>query len=462
MKKHTIRPILGGTLALLAQCSPLRDRTFVPASSDVSWQAAAQLPARNTESSLSRWWEHFGDARLNRMILEGFNANPDLAAAWQNVAESAALRRASEASLFPRLDATAGADRSVIRRDAGADSQGTTYTGRIEASWEADWFGKNRSLVAAASADTAAAAELWHAAKVSLSSDIALAWWTFWVHEARKSVLQRIIATRQEASELANWRRQAGQADALESAQATASLEQARSGLASLSQSSAASRHLLAKLTGKPPTAAIPAPSGSSLPTPPASLAVRIPADLIRQRPDLREATWRWVAAAARSQSARAEALPTLRLTGTLGTSALGSGKLFSPDQVAGDLIAGLAGPIFDAGRIRAQIAANDAATRRELERYRATLLNALSEVEDASAACKHTRLKIASLETSAKAAREAAELAMQRYRAGVTDLTAVLDTQRVLLESEDALISTQGDLLNAHVRLFKAVGGGW
>jgi outer membrane protein TolC len=198
------------------------------------------------------------------------------------------------------------------------------------------------------------------------------------------------------------------------------------------------------------------------VPVPGRQLAIGIPADTIRQRPDVRAAGYGWIAAIANTRSAEAEKLPSLRLSGSLGVDTLRSSKLFNPESAAAGIIAGISGPIFDAGRIRANIAAQGEAEQQALLSYESTILTALSEVEDALIACRRTEERLASIEKAASAGREASKLATQRYRTGVIDFLTVLDAQRNDLAQEESLINVRADRAAAHIQLYKALGGGW
>jgi outer membrane protein TolC len=164
----------------------------------------------------------------------------------------------------------------------------------------------------------------------------------------------------------------------------------------------------------------------------------------------------------ANTRSAEAERFPSLGLSGSLGVNALSAGKLFDPQTASAGIIAGLTGPIFDAGRIRANIEAQGAVEEQAMQTYRSAILTALSEVEDSLIACRRGSERLGTLEKATAAAREAAELAQQRYEAGVTDLLTVLDSQRTLLGLEDSLLTVRADVTIAYIQLYKALGGGW
>jgi outer membrane protein TolC len=137
-------------------------------------------------------------------------------------------------------------------------------------------------------------------------------------------------------------------------------------------------------------------------------------------------------------------------------------GKLLNPETASAGIIAGLSGPIFDAGRIRANIDAQNAIKEQTFQAYRSTILTALSEVEDSLIACRRTTERLVILEKATAAAREAAELAQQRYQVGVADISTVLDAQRSLLGLEGSLFNVRANRAIAYIQLYKALGGGW
>lgn len=427
------------------------------------WKQAGGFPVASAGKDLTRWWRQFQDPTLSRIIADALKNSPDVAVASARIREARARRNSEAASLLPSLNGSTGASSTASKRD-GFDSSETNFTAGLNASWEADLFGKRRSSLEAAAAQVGASEENFHSVQAALASEIAIAYTQLRVDEAALDVLRRTVKTRGETSRLAGWRTQSGEADALESSQALSSLEQARAGIPALEQSTAQARNALSLLAGRTPGSLDGqlAAGRKSIPNPPRSLAVGIPADTLRQRPDVRTAGYQLLAAAATSRAVSAERFPTLNLNGSLGLNALSSGKLFDPQAASAGIIAGLTGPIFDAGRIHAAIDAQNAVEEQAYQNYRATVLTALSEVEDALIACRRTGERLEILEKAAAAAREASNLAQQRYEAGVTDILTVLETQRTLLGLEDSLFNIRASRAIAYIQLYKALGGGW
>lgn len=428
-----------------------------------AWINGAGFPVASPQKDLARWWAKFDDPQMSSLISAGLAGSPDIAAATARVREARARRDEATAQLMPSLG---GSVRGLGEADRVDDAWSSGSSGRVslDASWEVDWFGKNRKLAKSAAATFAATEENLRSVQASLAAEIAIAYTRLRIDETRLSVLRDIVASREETARLASWRQQAGEADSLESSQASASLEQARAAIPTLEQSIAQRRNQLALLCGREPGAfdASLATGRGRVPQPSSSLAIGIPADTIRQRPDVREFGWKVSAAIAELDASKARRYPSLNLSGSLGINSLAAEKIFRPESTVADLIVGITGPIFDAGRIRADIEARDAALDRSLQDYRGSVLTALSEVEDALIACRRGGERLATLEKAVASAREAAGLAKQRYEAGVTDLLTVLDAQRTLLGLEDNLLASRAEHITAYIELYKALGGGW
>lgn len=263
--------------------------------------------------------------------------------------------------------------------------------------------------------------------------------------------------------QITDWRLQAGLVSSLEAEQARAAAEQTRAQLPSLQIAREQARHALAVLTGQPPSAlngVLAAPG--ALPEAPRDLAVAIPVDALRQRPDVRAAEFQVSAAWARVAQADAARLPNFRLGGSLGLSALTLGALTNGASVVSSLLASVSLPIFDGGASVAQVRAQQAALDQARTGYEAAVLTALQEVEDALVALRGDRERLTRLQLAADAAANAALLARQRYGSGLVDFQTVLDTQRTQLSTQDSVASAAASVSTDHVRLYKALGGGW
>lgn len=443
---------------LLAGCASLT-APAVDAGAGVAtpaqWNAAAG--ARADAGSLADWWQRFGDAELSRLVADSLAANTDVASARAALRQARALRDVEQAQAGPRLDASGSAQRS---RSNGA-SAGNSFRAGFDASWEPDLFGGNRAGVAASEADLQASAASLGDVQVSVAAEVALAYLELRGSEARLAIARDNLASQQDTAQIAQWRVQAGLATSIESEQARASVEQTRAQIPSLQKAIAQSRHQLALLTGRT-VGELQLAASNEVPQPSGDLALAFPADTLRQRADVRAAEARVSAAAQRVVQADAARYPSFSLSGSLGLQALTLSGLTSGGAVASALLASVSLPVFDGGAAKAQTAAQRAAYDQARESHRSAVLVALKDVEDALVALQRDRERLATLQQAAEAAGNAALLARQRYGSGLVDFQTVLETQRSLLSAQDSVAASRVDVAADHVRLYKALGGGW
>lgn len=414
-------------------------------------------------AALARWWEKFHDPLLNRLITDALASSPDMRTALSRIEESRARCGVTRAGFFPAIDATStGRVRRTDNATAGAFNT-ESYAAGVNMSWEIDLSGRLRQNVRAASADLWQATENYHAAQVSLAAEVATTYTNLRATEAQLQVVQETLLTRGATLEIARWREKAGESSVLETQQAIATIEEARAALPSLQQSIEQARNQLALLAGKTPGSVnhlLGQPR--RIPRPAPLPALGIPADTLRQRPDVRAAEHGVEAAAARTNAAAAERYPTLALNGTLGVESIRSSNLFSPETTAASLLGSMSAPIFNAGRIRQNIKIQSEQERQALIAYESTVLRSLSEVENALIAVRRTQERLEILQKAVTAAAEAARLAQQRYESGEADILVVLDSQRTLLNLQLQQTNNAADRAQAHIQLYKALGGGW
>jgi NodT family efflux transporter outer membrane factor (OMF) lipoprotein len=446
-----------------ASCAMDSGTASKPMTVPPAWKNAGDFPVSSPSRDLSRWWGKFEDPALNRLISSALQDNPDISAATARIRESRARRDAEFAGLFPTLGGGVSTNSRSIDTDPGGRVSGTSYSANLDASWEADLFGRRRSAVQAAAANVGAAEENLNSVHAALAAEIASTYTSLRANEARLVVLRQNVTTREQTAQLATWRQQSGETDMLESTQARSSLESARAAIPSLEQAIAQGRNQLALLAGREPGALDPLLSGGNgIPSPPDRLAIGIPADVLRQRPDVRVAGYQVLAAAANTRAADAARYPSLNLSGSLGLNTVRARDFLNPETAAANLLTSLTSPIFDAGRIRAGIGAASAIEQQAIDNYRSTVLTALAETENALIACRRSAERLATLEKATRLARESDALARQRYEAGEIDFLEVLDSQRTLLSLEDSLLGTRTDRTTAYIRLYQALGGGW
>lgn len=428
-----------------------------------AWKNAGNFPVAAPHKDLSRWWNRFGDPTLNRLVGSALKDSPDISAATARIREARARRDSEFAGLFPTLNGGLGSNSRSTDIDPGPRVSGTSYSASLDASWEIDLFGRRRSAIQAAAANLGAANENLNSIHAALAAEVAATYTSLRANEARLRVLRDNVTTREQTAQLATWRQQAGEADSLEASQAQSSLETARAAIPALEQAISHNRNQLALLCGREP-GALDSLLGKprDIPHPPATLAIGIPADTLRQRPDVRVAGYQVLAAAATTRAAEAARYPSLSLSGSLGLNTINATDFLDPETAAANLASNLTSPIFDAGRIRANIESASAAEQQAVDNYRSVVLTALADTENALIACRRSAERLATLEKATVLARESDQLARQRYEAGEIDFLDVLDSQRTLLNLEDNLLSTRTDRTTAFIRLYQALGGGW
>jgi NodT family efflux transporter outer membrane factor (OMF) lipoprotein len=424
---------------------------------------ARPVARAETPGDLSQWWQRLNDPLLSGLIDEALQASPDLRTAQARLREARARRTVAAAGQYPNVTASGGASRSQSSEEVGSGETRNFFSAGFDASWELDVFGGVRRSVEAAEADLASSLASLEDTRVSLASEVALNYVEVRTRQILLGIARDNLASQSETLQLTEWRAQAGLVSSQDVEQARSNREQTRAQIPLLETSLAEAEHALDILLGKTPGtlhARLAAPR--ELPVLPDQIAVGIPADTLRQRPDVRAAERRLAAETARVGVAEAARYPSFNLSGSIGLEALTFGALGSSDAVASSLFAGIAGPLFDAGRLRAQVEIQDAVREQAQVAYEQTVLVALLDVENALVALVRNRERVEALASAVESVRNAAQLARQRYSAGLIDFQSVLDSERSVLLLEESLASARANGVQALIRLYKALGGGW
>jgi NodT family efflux transporter outer membrane factor (OMF) lipoprotein len=404
------------------------------------------------------WWQRFDDPLLSQLIRQALAANTSVRSAQAALQQARALRDVAGATLWPSVGGSASAG-----RNRSGDNTGNRFQLGLDASWELDIFGANRAAVRAADASAQASAATLAGVQVSLAAEVTLDYIALRSAQDRLGIAQANLSSQQETLQLTDWRFQAGLVTTLEAEQARASAEQTAAQIPDLQTSIAQSSHALSVLTGQAPNAlATTLAPIAPLPQVSGDWALAFPAETLRQRPDVRAAEFQVSAAAARVSQTDAARLPNFKLGGNLGLSALTLGALTDGASLVAGVLASLSMPVFDAGSSQAQLRAQEAAMDQASMAYQATVLTALTEVEDALVALEGDRVRLLRLQAAYQSADIAATLARQRYGSGLVDFQTVLETQRTRLSSQDSVAIARANVSADHVRLVKALGGGW
>ncbi len=461
-KQIVFYPLTQGMLwAALAGCSAVGPDYVKPTMAVPShWTYA---PPTTQREDLSKWWQNLHDPQLTTLVEAALKNSPDLHAAEAKLREARARRDLAGGSRFPTLSAALSGSRTKTGAATGSGTTANLFSAGFDATWEPDIFGAQRRALEAAQADLQASQADLHDVQVSLAAEVALNYVELRSYQARLGIAQDNLKTQQETLQITDWRQQAGLATTLDVEQARTNLEQTRATIPVLNTSRIAAENRLAILLGKPPAAlhdqlANPAP----LPSVPDQVAAGIPADTLRQRPDVRAAERNLAAATARIGEQTAALYPSFTLSGNLGWKAMTVGALGDTGTAAASLLGSVMQSLFDGGRIRSTIRIQTALQEQALVAYRKTVLTALEDVENALAAYADNRQRQAALRRAVQSARNAAQLARQRYESGLIDFQSVLDSERNQFSSEDNLTNAEAEGLTSLISLYKALGGGW
>lgn len=426
------------------------------------------LSSEQTDPNLlSTWWKSLNDEKLSSLIERAIVNNLDLQEALWRVQQSRALRGVEEAGLYPTLNTTGSAKWTRNSKQTADGKTSELYSAGFDAGWELDMFGGVRRSIEAADADLQASTENLRDVLVSLVSEVAINYVELRTYQAQIAAVESSIKSQTETYQITLWQHEAGLEDELATQQARYNLESARSQIPALHSNLEETMNRIAVLLGEQPGGVhSELEQVQPVPTLPESVAVGLPANMLRQRPDVRKAEDELIAQTARIGVATADLYPKLSLSGSIGIEALSLNRLSNNfSNPSNWTLQG--GPqaswnIFDAGAIRQNIKAQSALQQQALMQYESTILGALEEVENTLTAYANEQTRRTNLYEATQAAQKAALLAEKEYEAGLADFSDVLESQRTLLSFKNQLAESDGTMTSNLIRLYKALGGGW
>jgi len=464
--------LLLGTAALSA-CSAGPD--YRPKSaSELGVPGEWSVSAAPSTEDLTRWWRNFDDPVLGQLVEQAAAANLDLAQAVARLRQAREALVVSRSELFPSLGASSGYNRTEPIRGGGTTvtlPDGTVTTtgsgGRdnfslgLDASYQVDLFGGVRRSVESSRAQYERAGFDYATTLLSVESEVARNYVLARAYQAQVANARANLAIQDDNLEIAGFRVQAGLVSSLDVEQARASRAQTAASIPALEQQYNAAVSRIGVLTGQAPgalkaTLADPRP----IPTGPDSVGAGIPANVLRQRPDVRAAERSLAAATAEIGVARAQLLPALNISGGIDTGAANIGGLF--DTITGSLFAGLTQAIFNGGRLQAQVRSSRAAADGAFAGYRQSVLSALEDIENAIVALQSARQREREFAVAFDAANNSAILARSLYRSGLTDFTTLNTQEAALNSARNGLVQARADKATALIGLYVALGGGW
>ena len=470
-RSWALSAIMAACLGILGGCATAPDSKVpgptvqVPEKFDAGPQGAASTEAQ----VLQKWWEAMGDPVLNDLVEAGLKANSDIRVAVDRLQEVRAYQTVAESAMYPNVDLTFGIGRSNDHtRAPGLPSMDMPrLDGRmagIMAAWELDVLGGRRKDVEAVKEGVSAAQEGVYGAQMMVSSDIAQNYFEARGIEQRMALLQRGIKITQRTHAYAEGRYKAGQATQADVVRARSQVDYAESQMAPLRALLEVRLHRLAVLTNRVPQAVQslpPLPATSRLP---GSLPVRLPSEVLENRPDVRAAAFKLRSQAAQVGSARADLLPKFYLAFAAQDGRVDVDLPGIPDGNADIQAIGLGVrlPIFTAGRLRAKIRMQEARLDARAAEYERSILNALEDVENAYTGRQALDQREIRLAEAVRLTQKAAENLETAFVGGHGLLLPVLETQALSLQREDELVQTRTLKTVTTVQLYKALGGGW
>ena len=465
---HRISILACGCLLSLSACrvGPNYEPPVTAIPDRYAWTDPAQT---NPPAEPATWWRLFHDPVLNKLMARASVANFDLRIAAEQIVEYQAMYGVTSAERFPDINALASYSRE--RTPAGdlsipgfADpAANNDWVVGLDASWEIDLFGRIARAIEAAQGDLQAIIEDWRYAMVTVRAEVAITYIDIRTTQARLYALQANLRAQRLFVDLLQQQFEAGTTTEAAVSQAAATLASDEALLpgmtALLSQQTAA----LAVLLGITPGAMAEAlPTVGEIPVPPGEIAVGIPADLIRRRPDIRAAERTLAAATARIGEAKAELYPKLSLTGQFGFTSTSFSDLFNWSSRAYAAGPAVSWNLFNGGRFQSLIDRQESVTRQALLAYEQTVIEAIGEVESSLNAFVCAVQQRTDWNDAVAEAHQAYRLTRQQYEQGVTDLFSVITAQQNLLTAEDSLAQAQGLAAQSLVSVYRALGGGW
>jgi NodT family efflux transporter outer membrane factor (OMF) lipoprotein len=467
---YLLATVLSTTLPFAGCVMVGPDYVRPPAPTADVWIETPDPAVKREPADVSAWWAVFNDPVLNTLVETAYRQNPSLRAAGVRVLEAQARRGIAIGLLFPQQQDALGVyssnelsenranqSSSLLKRDFDDWQVG------FDATWELDVWGRFRRGIEAADAELLASVASYDDVLVSLIAEVARNYTLLRTLEERLAVAKANVEIQQRSFEIADAKFKGGTVTELDSAQAASLLHDTEAQIPGLEADIRQTQNTLCILLGLPPQDLQRLLGGPQvIPTVPAEVAVGIPADLLRRRPDVRRSERQLAAQSAQIGIAKADLFPSFALFGTISLASQDFDDLFKSGSLENFGGPSFRWAILNYGRIENNIRVQDARFQALIGDYENTVLQAQGEVENAIAAYLGAQRQVTFLTDSVGSAARAVELAEFQYREGAVDYTRVLNTQEFLVEEQDRLVVTRGSVALNLVALYKALGGGW
>ena len=468
-------PIFVAALALLAASCKVGPNYATPKSNVAShWQESPAITNRPYTTAEEYWWKNFDDPVLDQLIESAFRNNLSLQVAGVRILQARAQLNKAVGNLFPQQQDLSGAVSYARLHDGvanmipGIDQDYVSDQLLFAATWEIDFWGKFRRQIESERASYFGTIATYDDALVTLIADVASSYVNIRTLEERLRVARKNLELQRESLRIATAQFRAGETSERDVQQATTQTAQTESEIPHLEEALMQDKNGLAMLLGLTPGEIDQHLAGASrIPSTPSTVAVGIPRDLLRRRPDVRAAGLQAASKSALIGVAKATMYPSFSLAGEFGVTGNNEANnsladMFNWEGRALRAGAGFVFPIFNYGRLINQVRVQDAQFQEAVLQYQNTVLSAQREVEDGLAAFANEQRMVEALQRAAKAARRSTELAIIQYKGGQTDYTTVVSAEQNQLAVEDSLASNQGNVVLGIIAVYRALGGGW
>jgi NodT family efflux transporter outer membrane factor (OMF) lipoprotein len=467
---------------VLAGCTTVGPDFVQPkATLPLQWQQPDGGKYALTPLERGRWWEVFGDPVLDKLIALAYQNNVDLKIAGLRVLEARAQLGIAVGTPYPQVQQAVGGatytkgSENAANTGGGGDLRFWEYNVGVNVGWEIDFWGKFRRGIESADANLLSSIAAYDNALVLLVAQVADTYVAIRNAQAQLAVARANVAIQQRAVQITEARFRGGDVGELDLLQARTQLLGTQATIPPIETGLQQARNALSTLLGQPPggLAELLGPTPGVIPAAPQAIAAGAPTDLLRRRPDVRQAEFAAAAQSAAVGVAEADLYPSFGLSGFLGVVAAdgtnttrsgntGFGQLFSANAITF-----VGGPYFswnilNYGRIRNNVRVQDALLQQLLENYQSTVLNAVKEVEDGMVAFLRSREQEQILADTEVAAQRSLKIADVGYREGFSDFQRVLDAQASLLRAQQSYVASRSTTVSSAIGIYRALGGGW
>jgi len=461
------------TILVIAGCTVGPNYHQPQTKTPAQWNESLAGGETNSPITTTEWWTNFNDSELDSLIQRAAQSNLDLRIAQARVREARAQYGIASADLWPTVDGSSSYARAresqhqpllgSIPLPGNVPFENNVYQAGFDASWEIDVFGGKRRAKEAAGAQVSASVFGRRDVLITLLGDVARNYVDLRGYQGRLAIARENIQAQEKSLAITRDRFAKDLASDLDVQQASTVLATTRAEVPTLESSIQTSIHRLEVLLGgQPGTLQAELSEASPLPTRPPVVPVGLPSELLLRRPDIRQAERQLAAATANIGVAKADLFPKFFLTGAAGFQSVSASDWFTGGSKLWSVGPTMEWRIFDAGRIRSNIKVQNARQEQALAAYEKTVLTAFEEVENGLVLYAKEQVRRHSLEDAVVSSRKSLDTANKLYANGLADFLRVLDAERSLYQSQDALVQSDRTISADLISLYKSLGGGW